>query len=642
MAFHRLTVPSYFGGLPGGYDYINNQLAGTPAFADGAKVGGPNAGTYFVAFGEDATSADFNRPHKALAENCDFIDDLLRRDLARVVRTASAPGPTSSIILTGPGVFLGNGGSTLEDLFKIVDANGENIVDTATGNHVVVTSISAGGALGGGFSAGSVTIAVSPAIPSVNYRVVYAVRSSLATAPDDVFTPSIRADADYGARIWQLAAGGIDARYRRSLSGVTGALGVAGSGGTYLRDGSSMQGYGQKNLTGSIAYNISVGSWLEALWLADNRDFGAHEPSGGEDPFPPVTPPNNDRYGGTTSGFVYLGHQRFSFKLAETSTHRAPGFASFFHGAKHYDDGVADADMFTWLPAGSAVTVSGGSVTVSGPAYFRTAGSSAIALGYDLLDLDFGDGVVRSFVINGFTSDTVATLRNLDHSIPNVPGATPATIVRWIRTRFGVFDGAKEARQGFADQQDPIYGLAGLVHITGAPAASGSNSLSSGPAQFYSGGVPPALVWGGFNPATWTYEQRGFLTALGGVTAADVTSTGSMTANLYKTQVQALSVGGIAKTVDFAAGAMARWPQPAGAGTTLTVTVSTNGVGRGWLIIERSGDAFTTLAVVSGAHTAVKIRSGDTALGSGVGTPHTIYEFQSVGTTLYVQKVGAF
>ena len=66
MPFHRLGVPSYFGGLPGGYDYINNAISGTPANADGAKSGGPNAGTYFVAFGEDATSSDFNRANKAL------------------------------------------------------------------------------------------------------------------------------------------------------------------------------------------------------------------------------------------------------------------------------------------------------------------------------------------------------------------------------------------------------------------------------------------------------------------------------------------------------------------------------------------------------------------------------------------------
>src|SRR5262245_10462430 len=114
MGFHRQTTPTYFGALPVGYDYINNLLSGTPAFAHGAKVGGPNAGTYFVAFGEDATSSDFNRPHKALAENCDILDDYAHRDLAVPVKTSdvvAGGGGVSSIVLTGPGIFIGEGGT---------------------------------------------------------------------------------------------------------------------------------------------------------------------------------------------------------------------------------------------------------------------------------------------------------------------------------------------------------------------------------------------------------------------------------------------------------------------------------------------------------------------------------------------------
>ena len=44
MGFHRLTVPSYYGGLPGGYDYINNAVSGTPANANGVLPSGPNTG----------------------------------------------------------------------------------------------------------------------------------------------------------------------------------------------------------------------------------------------------------------------------------------------------------------------------------------------------------------------------------------------------------------------------------------------------------------------------------------------------------------------------------------------------------------------------------------------------------------------
>jgi hypothetical protein len=187
--FHRLTTPSYFGGLPAGYDYINNAVSGTPAFADGQKSGGPNAGTYFVAFGEDATSADANRASQALATNTDFIDDLLHRDLAEVTVTANVGptgSPTPSVTLVGPGIFLGISAFTpLTELFQITDANDNDI--QVGGAKIVVASIS-GGSVGGGFSAGNVTLTLNLSIPTgATYRVYYGSRTNLATLPADAF-----------------------------------------------------------------------------------------------------------------------------------------------------------------------------------------------------------------------------------------------------------------------------------------------------------------------------------------------------------------------------------------------------------------------------------------------------------------------
>lgn len=195
MPFHRLTVPSYSGGLPGGYDYINNQISGTPAAADGAKSGGPNSGTYFVAFGEDATSSNFNRSAKALAQNCDYLDDLLRRDLAiRTIRGDElvAGSPKTTVTLTGPGVFLGAPGTPnttagLATIFQILDDNDREIVDPGTGTECTVTAIS--DTVGTNFSAGNVDLTVTPGIPiGVTFRVVYGIRSSLATMPVDTLT----------------------------------------------------------------------------------------------------------------------------------------------------------------------------------------------------------------------------------------------------------------------------------------------------------------------------------------------------------------------------------------------------------------------------------------------------------------------
>lgn len=193
MAFHRLTVPSYTGGLPGGYNYINNAVSGTPADADGALSGGPNSGSYFVGFGDDARSRNANRPVKALAENCDYLDDLLRRDIATTaIQTGTASGDTSSVIVTGPGIYLGPSGTPnttagIETVFQVLDSNDREIVNT--GSECKVTAI-AGGTIGsGGFSSGNVTLTVSPAIPdTTSYKVVYGTRTNLATLPIDALT----------------------------------------------------------------------------------------------------------------------------------------------------------------------------------------------------------------------------------------------------------------------------------------------------------------------------------------------------------------------------------------------------------------------------------------------------------------------
>lgn len=212
MSFHRLTVPVYTGGLPGGYDYINNALAGTPSPADGALAAGLNAGSYFFGFGEQVTSQGVNRGFKALAQNCDTLDDLLHRDLAVTTRTAdvTAVGAVSSVVLTGPDIFLGPGGTPAtpegyNTIFEVLDDLDNEITDgTSTCR---VTAI-AGGAVGTGFSSGNITLTITPAIPNGKvYRVYYGTRSNLANLPVDALTNiKIRGAEEVSAEL--LAAGG--------------------------------------------------------------------------------------------------------------------------------------------------------------------------------------------------------------------------------------------------------------------------------------------------------------------------------------------------------------------------------------------------------------------------------------------------
>jgi len=181
--FHRLTAPVYIGGspLPVDYDYLNNLLGGTPAPVDSVKADGPNAGTLFVAFGEDGRAGAVNRALSALATNTDNTDDFLHSDTA----------VTTSVDITGAAIIVGtvanpvyrgptgtpNTQAGLEPYFHVTDLSNNDIVDVATNTQSVVTSITVNP--GVGFFVGSITLAVSPA-PVGTYRIWYGTRSSLA------------------------------------------------------------------------------------------------------------------------------------------------------------------------------------------------------------------------------------------------------------------------------------------------------------------------------------------------------------------------------------------------------------------------------------------------------------------------------
>jgi hypothetical protein len=192
--FHRLTTPTYFmsgGWPPSGYDYINDGLV-TDAPADGAKASGDNQNSYFVAFGEDATSAYANRPHKALAQNCDQLDDWLNSSAPmQVTVAASTPaGPAvQDIALTGE-VYVGESGASdsadmRNQLLMIIDpATGQRLTD-ANGYPIRMSLLHNGsgsdviGSEADGFYTDP-TARFSPLVPaSTAYKLVYFQRSSL-------------------------------------------------------------------------------------------------------------------------------------------------------------------------------------------------------------------------------------------------------------------------------------------------------------------------------------------------------------------------------------------------------------------------------------------------------------------------------
>lgn len=288
MGFHRLTTPSYFGGLPAGYDRINTPSdpsvggAGVPALTSAKKSGGPNDGTYFVAFGEDGRSAFANRPALALSENTDLLDDVQRTSIPSITSVdATAVGAVSSIAIVAE-VFVGKIGTTnnqtnRDKIVRITDQNNNDL--EVSGSKIVVTlmhdgaSVNVVGTLASGFRTNA-TITVAPPIPTTTtYRVWFGTRNSYANVSlvdkGAFFGESMRTvnnvsaevrsllrqvhsevavnqawDAAFDSTIRSLAAAGLNERYRRARlqpgGFVTGDFDVPGGGAVIFRDGQAL------------------------------------------------------------------------------------------------------------------------------------------------------------------------------------------------------------------------------------------------------------------------------------------------------------------------------------------------------------------------------------------------------------------
>lgn len=213
--FHRFVDPSYPNAPPVGpppstsphngadYDRLNVTSGGTgsggSAFADGPAGAGPNASTYMVGFGDEATSANANRGVRALAENTDYLDDLLNRPIAVHAQTAVITSAGDTTVSLPANTFVGEGGESASDLFILSTPAGGAVVDVATMAPIVATSIS-GANIGDGFSAGGITVQLSAAILSgTSYVVHYGTNGSLAAMsagePARLFAHGVKASA---------------------------------------------------------------------------------------------------------------------------------------------------------------------------------------------------------------------------------------------------------------------------------------------------------------------------------------------------------------------------------------------------------------------------------------------------------------
>ena len=205
MPLHRYKYPTYFGGLPGTHDLINVVSEGT-GLGDGSAIVSPqkagphpNAGTYFVAFGEDGLSSNVNRGLKAVAENTDFLDDIVHADQTiPTVGTSVTPlSPVSSVVITGS-IFVGGGTETNDQrtrsgLVAVLDGDGYPLHILSGGIYVpvLISKIHDGAGssvLGSGYYTNP-TVDFFPAVPTGQaYRLVYGVRGNLKTQPTKTYT----------------------------------------------------------------------------------------------------------------------------------------------------------------------------------------------------------------------------------------------------------------------------------------------------------------------------------------------------------------------------------------------------------------------------------------------------------------------
>lgn len=473
--FHRLVAPTYAGGLPVGYDYINDPVAngdsGVPAFVGVKKVGGPNDGTWLVAFGEDGTSENANRGLAALAENTDYIDDILHKDLALTVRTnnATASGTVASVVITGE-VYVGAFGTTNNQeqrnrLISVLDANDNEIIDAA-GATVQASLIHDGsnnnvlGTTASGFYTNP-TISFSPAIPDTTvYRVYYGERSNLTDLPVDAFTDvrirgaqevdggvekqlrdlhapgGIQAwDSPFDATIQALARSGLDERYRRSTLVASGTYNSAGDGATIFRDGRALTL--QMPTTSRISSPIST-PWPDGNLAAIRITASTVATDNG-------FPPGSRNIGGdiglfqesdlsNTAATGEWGRSRIAGPLLldviprDVRGDTLDGSATLTRISP-----VANA---TLNPTSGATTTERRTIQCAAGQYFRNGSSrTAIRVGIDMLEVQNNAGVpIATYVITSIASATTVLVQTVTGGNPSFPTTADNTVrIRWLQ-----------------------------------------------------------------------------------------------------------------------------------------------------------------------------------------------------------------
>jgi len=555
--FHRLNVPSYYGGLPAGFDYINTPSlsggSGAPAYMDNKKAGGPNDGTYMVAFGEDATSNFANRGIKAVSENTDILDDLLRRDLAISARTANvtAGSPVSSVTITGQ-VFVATFGTPnnqdqRDQLISVLDSNDEEILDSSGAKVVAisivdnnVSSTNLVGTQASGFF-GTPTINFNTSIPAgVTYRIYYGERSNLASLPQNAFTTikirgaqevsadierTLRSlhssyettwDAPWDASIRSLTQTGLDGRYRLSTVDTSDPYSAnsAGAGGYIKRDGPapyiSQPAYdlSQFGQIGGGAYypDPIMASWRLTSQRTNvasnyNNSFGGDVGLFQESPFH------------STSDVNEHAGDRVAGPLVYDVTPRT--FTASTLGGNQVITRITPNFLATVNPDATNTVDGRRTVQVSVSDYLRDGSGNIAIRSTDLIEVsEPGTGVIIGvFRVDTVLSASRMTLRTLPGAYPHIGAANTASnvLLRWLQPTMqlgGRYRDATDGSQGF-----PYFTVAapspavnawssnrGTLNAVFLSAIMDRTLISGGGGSLYN-----SMAWGGFGSSGYWF-----------------------------------------------------------------------------------------------------------------------------------------
>ena len=561
--FHRLIPPVYFGGLPSGFDYLNTPSlsggTGVPAYMDGKKIGGPNDGTYAVAFGEDATSNFANRGIKAVAENTDAIDDLLRRSLAISARTADSSvghGGLAYIAIAGQ-VFVGSLGTPntqdqRDQLISVLDENDEEILDS-TGTKIVaaaivdniISSTNLVGTQASGFY-DTPTIVFNVPLPyNQTYRIYYGERSNLAELPQDAFTTiKIRGAQEVSAGIervllnlhsaaaykwddpWDttiaaLAHRGLDGTYHLDTSESALPYNTP-SGNNITRDGGALTmtapGY-DLSTYGQIGVSHYPDPILASYRVASFRQTKASD--------------YNQSYGGDV-GLYQESPWHSTYDVDEYSDDRVAGPLALDVAPRAIrDPTLAGNPVITKITTNTVATLNPDAGTSStdrctiqvGTGDFLRDGDGNQSIRYtDLIEVtDFATGtIIGVFRVLNILSTTRLTIRALSGAIPTLAtsGVASPVLLRWLQPTLqlgGRYRDAVDTSQGF-----PYFTVAApSPAVTPYSANRGQLNalfLSAITDRTQSSQQFVAMAWGGFS-SDGTWSARGRLDGDGGISA---------------------------------------------------------------------------------------------------------------------------